>query len=41
MVKTTIQLDRELLDKLKTFKLTPRESYNEIIWRFVKEKINE
>ena len=35
-----MQIDKELLSELKNFKLTPRESYNEIIWRLVKEKNN-
>jgi hypothetical protein len=36
-MKTIIQIDKELTNELKLLKLTPRESYNEIVWRLVKE----
>jgi len=36
-MKTTIQIDKETLEKLKQVKLTKRESYNEIIIRLLKQ----
>ena len=37
MEKTTIQIDKKLAQKLGKVRLTTRESYNEIIWRLIKE----
>ena len=37
-MKTTIQVEKETLDKLKLIKLTKRESYDEIINRLMEYK---
>jgi len=36
MSKTTIQVEKETLEKLKQVKITKRESYDEIINRLLK-----
>ena len=35
MIKTTVQVRKETLERLKLLKLTSRESYNEIIIRMI------
>lgn len=33
----TVQIHRDLKARLKTMKLHPQESYNEVIWRIVED----
>lgn len=40
MAKTTIQIEKETLNKLKKIKLTKRESYDEIVNRLIKDGTN-
>ena len=37
MIKTTVQVRKETLERLKLLKLTSRESYNEIIIRMIEQ----
>ena len=41
MTKTTIQVDKEILHRLKNIKITKRESYNEIINRLIDEHFKD
>jgi len=36
---TTIQISEELLSKLKKFKFNEKESYEEIIWDMIEDKM--
>lgn len=40
-MKTTIQLEKETLQRLKKLKLTKRESYDEIVNRLIKNANNK
>jgi len=36
--RTTIQIEHKTLEKLKKFRITKRETYDEILNRFMKER---
>jgi len=40
-MKTMIQIDIELREKLKSLRLTSRDSYNEIISRLVDKEVQQ
>jgi len=39
--RTTIQVERDTLKRLKTFKIIKKESYDELLNRFMDEKIGK
>ncbi|MBI2629606.1 hypothetical protein HYW76_00730 [Candidatus Pacearchaeota archaeon] len=39
MMETTIQISQELLERLRTMKMYDRESYENIIWDMVEDRM--
>jgi hypothetical protein len=39
--KTTIQIEHKTLEELKKFRITKRETYDEILNRFMKKMTNQ
>lgn len=37
MEKTSIKVSKKLLDELKSIKVHPRETYEDVIWRVLEE----